>query len=93
MEAAEDDVIYTSYDVASVIKQYDAKYGVYYHDVYGVWDELPMKRHDISQILDSIRDEKMCVIIKNVTAEDRLILQKEKIWFVGDYNGYSLYRR
>ena len=93
MEAAEDDVIYTSYDVASVIKQYDAKYGVYYHDVYGVWDELPMKGHDISQILDSIRDEKMCVIIKNVTAEDRLILQKEKIWFVGDYNGYSLYRR
>ena len=93
MEAAEDNVIYTSYDVASVIKQYDAKYGVYYHDVYGVWDELPMKGHDISQILDSIRDEKMCVIIKNVTAEDRLILQKEKIWFVGDYNGYSLYRR
>ena len=93
MEAAEDDVIYTSYDVASVIKQYDAKYGVYYHDVYGVWDELHMKGHDISQILDSIRDEKMCVIIKNVTAEDRLILQKEKIWFVGDYNGYSLYRR
>ena len=93
LKAAEDDAIYTSYDIASVIKQKDTVSGNDNRSVYGLWNDSPMKGHDISGILDGIRDENMCVIIKNVTEEDRTILLQNKLWFVEDFDGYSVYRR
>ena len=83
-------------DIASVIKQKDVLEGRNGRKVYDLWTESPMTQRDSGELaekLETVRDQEMYVIIKNVTAEDRNILNENKIFFIKDFSGYSLYRR
>lgn len=96
IEASDDTTIYTSSDIASVIKQKDVLEGRNGRKVYDLWTESPMTQRDSGELaekLETVRDQEMYVIIKNVTAEDRNILNENKIFFIKDFSGYSLYRR
>ena len=93
---SDDIAVYTSADIASVIKQEDVKNGRSGRIVNSLWTESPMIQRDTEELeekLETVRDQEMYVIIKNVTAEDRKILNENKIFFIKDFGGYSLYRR
>ncbi|MBO4862776.1 MAG: hypothetical protein J5517_00270 [Eubacterium sp.] len=85
--------IFTSDEIESAFKQIGASGESRPENITGLWEESPMKGHDIEKAYDDIPESRIYVIIKNVTDDDIKLMSKKGLWIVKNFNSYNLYGR